>query len=187
MMPAFAMDGKMLLAEKDSLALSPDGHGGSLRAIFKSGALADMKKRGITQLSYFQVDNPLVHCIDALFIGLHDLSGSEMASKVLPKSSPLEKVGNFVVADGKTQVIEYSDMPEELAKQTNPDGSLKFNAGSIAIHALRVSLIERLTSGGHLQLPWHRAGKKVPFVDDSGDEVEPGKPNAVKLEQVGFE
>src|SRR5207245_7610556 len=32
MMPAFAMDGKVLLGEKDSLALSPDGHGGSLRA-----------------------------------------------------------------------------------------------------------------------------------------------------------
>jgi len=187
MMPAFATDGQMLLAEKDSLALSPDGHGGSLRALFKSGAIADMKKRGIEQLSYFQVDNPLVHCIDALFIGLHDLSGSEMAAKVLPKSSPLEKVGNFVVADGKTQVIEYSDMPEDLARQTNPDGSLKFNAGSIAIHALRVSFIERLTSGGHLQLPWHRAEKKVPFVDESGREVKPEKPNAVKLEQFVFD
>jgi UDP-N-acetylglucosamine/UDP-N-acetylgalactosamine diphosphorylase len=187
MMPAFSMSGEMLLAEKDSLALSPDGHGGSLRALSKSGAIADMKRRGIEQLSYFQVDNPLVHCIDALFIGLHDLSGSEMASKVLPKSSPLEKVGNFVVADGKTQVIEYSDMPEELARQTNPDGSLKFNAGSIAIHALRVSFIERLTSGGHLQLPWHRAEKKVPFIDDSGKEVKPEKPNAVKLEQFVFD
>src|SRR5258706_1165820 len=187
MMPAFAMNGEMLLAEKDSLALSPDGHGGSLRALFKSGAIADMKKRGIDQLSYFQVDNPLVHCIDALFIGLHDLSGSEMASKVLPKSSPLEKVGNFVVADGKTQVIEYSDMPEDLARQTNSEGSLKFNAGSIAIHALRVSFIERLTSGGHLQLPWHRAEKKVPFVDESGNEVKPEQSNAVKLEQFVFD
>src|SRR4051812_32476539 len=187
MMPAFSMSSEMLLAEKDSLALSPDGHGGSLRALFKSGAAADMKRRGIEQLSYFQADTPLVHCIDALFIGLHDLSGSEMASKVVPKSSPLEKVGNFVVADGETQVIEYSDMPEDLARQTNADGSLKFNAGSIAIHALRVSFIERLTSGGHLQLPWHRAEKKVPYVDEAGEEVKPEKPNAIKLEQFVFD
>src|SRR5207248_4078919 len=63
MMPAFDLHGRMLLAEKDSLALSPDGHGGSLRALNKSGALADMKTRGVEHLSYFQVDNPLVHCI----------------------------------------------------------------------------------------------------------------------------
>src|SRR5688572_9304245 len=41
MMPAFSMDGRMLLADRGSLALSPDGHGGSLRAIDKSGALRD--------------------------------------------------------------------------------------------------------------------------------------------------
>src|SRR5205807_5360824 len=97
MMPAFAMDGKMLLAEKDSLALSPDGHGGSLRALARSGALADMRKRGVEHLSYFQVDNPLVHVIDPLFIGLHALTGSEMSSKTIPKANPLEKVGNFVI------------------------------------------------------------------------------------------
>src|SRR5712672_3736952 len=123
MMPAFDMTtGQMLLAEKDSLALSPDGHGGSLRALDRSGALADMKKRGVEHLSYFQVDNPLVHVIDPLFIGLHDLTGSEMSSKTIPKANALEKVGNFVIGDGAVQVIEYSDLPEALALQTNADG-----------------------------------------------------------------
>jgi UDP-N-acetylglucosamine/UDP-N-acetylgalactosamine diphosphorylase len=187
MMPAFDLHGRMLLAEKDSLALSPDGHGGSLRALNKSGALADMRKRGVEHLSYFQVDNPLVHCIDPLFLGLHDTTGSEMSSKTIPKAGPLEKVGNFVVGDGVLQVIEYSDLPESLAKEKNPDGSLKFNAGSIAIHALRVSFVERLTASGRLELPWHRAEKKVPFVDDKGRSIKPEQPNAVKLEQFVFD
>ena len=187
MMPAFSMNGELLLAAKDSLALSPDGHGGSLRALHRSGALADMKKRGIEHLSYFQVDNPIVHTIDPLFIGLHDISGSEMSSKTIPKAHPLEKVGNFCVADGVVQVIEYSDLPESLAKQTDSKGHLKFNAGSIAIHALRVSFIERLNSGGQLELPWHRAEKKVPYMDASGNEIKPEKPNAVKLEQFVFD
>ncbi|HEX4794964.1 MAG TPA: UDPGP type 1 family protein [Humisphaera sp.] len=187
MMPAFAMDGKLLLAEKDSLALSPDGHGGSLRALERSGAVADMRKRAVEHLSYFQVDNPLVHCIDPLFLGLHEITGSEMSSKTIPKAGPLEKVGNFVLGDGILQVIEYSDLPDELAKQTNPDGTLRFNAGSIAIHALRVSFIERLNAGGQLQLPWHRAEKKVPYVDDKGQPVKPDKPNAIKLEQFVFD
>lgn len=187
MMPAFLLDGRMLLAEKSSLALSPDGHGGSLRALARSGALADMRRRGIEHLSFFQVDNPLVHCIDPLFLGLHDLTGSEMSSKTIPKADALEKVGNFVIADGVLQVIEYSDLPESLARQTNADGTLRFNAGSIAIHALKVGFIERLNEGGRLQLPWHRAEKKVPYVDEDGRSIKPDKPNAIKLEQFVFD
>lgn len=187
MIPAFSADGKLLLAEKDSLALAADGHGGSLAALHKSGALADMRRRGITHLSYFQVDNPLVHTLDPLFLGLHDLTGSEMSSKTIPKAHALEKVGNFCVGDGVLQVIEYSDLPESLAKQTNADGSLRFNAGSIAIHALRVDFIERLTSSGNLSLAWHRAEKKMPFVDAAGAVVKPESPNAVKLEQFVFD
>jgi UDP-N-acetylglucosamine/UDP-N-acetylgalactosamine diphosphorylase len=187
MMPAFAMDGRMLLESKDSLALSADGHGGSLRALAKTGALADMKKRGVEHLSYFQVDNPLVYCVHPLFLGLHDLTGSEMSSKTVSKAGALEKVGNFVIGDGALQVIEYSDLPESLAKETNADGSLRFNAGSIAIHALRVSFVERLNQGGELRLPWHRAEKKVGHVDDAGKLVKPDKPNAVKLEQFVFD
>jgi UDP-N-acetylglucosamine/UDP-N-acetylgalactosamine diphosphorylase len=187
MMPAFSMDGKLLLADKHSLALSPDGHGGSLRAIDRSGALADMKRRGVEHLSYFQVDNPIVHAIDPLFLGLHDLTGSEMSSKTIPKANALEKVGNFVIGDGVLQVIEYSDLPERLAVETNPDGSRTFDAGSIAIHALRVSFVERLNESGRLNLPWHRAEKKVPYVDERGNAIKPDKPNAVKLEQFVFD
>jgi len=160
MMPAFGLDGQLLLGAKDSLALSPDGHGGSLRALERSGAVADMRRRGVEHLSYFQVDNPLVHIIDPMFIGLHDLSGSEMSSKTISKAGPLEKVGNFVEADSVVQVIEYSDLPDELAKQTNSDGLLRFNEGSIAIHALRLSFIDRLNGSGTLSLPWHRADKR---------------------------
>lgn len=110
-----------------------------------------------------------------------------MSSKTVSKAHALEKVGNFCVADGKVQVIEYSDLPEALAKSTNPDGSLRFNAGSIAIHALRVSFIDRLNAGGNLDLPWHRAEKKVPYIDAHGASVKPDAPNAVKLEQFVFD
>jgi UDP-N-acetylglucosamine/UDP-N-acetylgalactosamine diphosphorylase len=187
MMPAFAMDGRLLLAERDSLALSPDGHGGSLRALHKSGALADMRRRGVEHLSYFQVDNPMVHCIDPLFMGLHDLTASEMSSKTVTKANALEKVGNFVVGDGAPQVIEYSDLPESLALEKDAAGAPRFNSGSIGIHALRVDFIERLNSSGRLSLPWHRAEKKVAYVDESGRLVKPEKPNAVKLEQFVFD
>src|SRR5690606_20018125 len=63
-MPAVGFDGKIMLSSRDSIALSPDGHGGSLRALARSGSLDLMQQEGINTLSYFQVDNPLVRCID---------------------------------------------------------------------------------------------------------------------------
>jgi UDP-N-acetylglucosamine/UDP-N-acetylgalactosamine diphosphorylase len=186
-MPAIAPDGKVLLQAKDSLALSPNGHGGSLLALWKSGAIADMKKRGITQISYFQVDNPIVRCVDPTFLGLHDLDGAQMSSKMLPKTGPKEKLGNLCRIDGKMAVIEYSDLPDELAEARTADGQLKFRAGSIALHALRVDFVEELNKEG-FALPFHRADKKVPAIDlETGAEVKPEKPNAVKLETFVFD
>ena len=186
-MPAIGLDGKILLEDRGRIALSPDGHGGTLRALRRSGALADMARRGIEYISYFQVDNPLVHAVDPLFIGLHAMLGADMSAKAIPKRHPLEKLGNFGVSGGKVMVIEYSDLPDELAQATRPDGKLLFSAGSIAIHVITRSFVEELTGGGELRLPFHRALKKAPFVDKQGRKISPDRPNAVKLEMFVFD
>ena len=186
--PAIDFDGKFLLARKYRLAVSPDGHGGSLTALRKSGALDDMKSRGIEIISYFQVDNPLVRAIDPVFIGLHSINSAEMSAKGVAKCDPLEKVGNFCVVDGKVQVIEYSDLPDELAQACNTDGRLRFSAGSVAIHLFSRDFVERITGGGTPQLPIHRAEKKVPHIDiTTGESILPPAPNAVKLEMFVFD
>ncbi|MFB3894168.1 MAG: UTP--glucose-1-phosphate uridylyltransferase [Phycisphaerae bacterium] len=186
-MPAIGLDGKVLLAGKGELALSPNGHGGSLPALRASGALDDMARRGVELISYFQVDNPLVRCVDPLFLGLHAARKAEMSAKCLPKRDPMEKLGNFCVVDGKVTIIEYSDLPEDLARACTSDGRLKFSAGSIAIHVLSRSFVERLTAGGACKLPFHRAVKKTPFVNKKGELVKPDEPNAVKLEMFVFD
>jgi len=185
--PAIGPDGKLLLTEKGILAVSPNGHGGAMAAMRDSGALDEMARRGIELISYFQVDNPLVRCIDPLFLGLHDLRNAEMSAKALPKRDPMEPVGNFCVVDGKTAVIEYTDMPEELARATTEQGFLKFSAGSIAIHVMSRSFVERLTADGKCSLPYHRAEKKVQYVDATGRKTDPKGPNAIKLEMFVFD
>lgn len=190
MMPSFSLAGKLLLAEPHALATNPDGHGGSLTALAKSGALADMARRGVTQISYFQVDNPNVRCVDPLFLGLHRQDGAEMSSKMIRKVDPKEKVGVFCTVAGKPCVIEYSDLPDALAEARDADGALHFNAGSIAIHIIELAFARRLTEGrgDRLDLPFHRAEKVVPYVDPaSGERVAPAKPNAVKLERFIFD
>lgn len=187
MMPAIDYSGKLLLEAKDSLALSPNGHGGTLLALHNCGCLEKMNKAGIKYISYFQVDNPLVSSADPLFIGLHDIENSEMSSRSLVKTGPYEKLGNFCIVDGVMQIIEYSDMPNELAEARTPEGRLVFEAGSPAIHIFSVSFIERLTKQGKFKLPWHRADKKVPYIDAEGKLIKPEKPNAVKLETFIFD
>jgi len=186
MMPSFDREGKILLREKHRLAMSPDGHGGSLLALNKSGALADMKKRGVEYISYWQVDNPHVHVVDPLFIGLHALDDAEMSSKAVIKCDPLEKVGNFTLVHDRITVIEYSDLSDTLARKKNPDGSYMFELGSIAIHLISRSFVERINEHG-FSLPWHRADKKAPYVDESGTRIEPKKKNGVKLETFIFD
>lgn len=186
-MPAISYDGKLLLETKSSLALAPDGHGGTLLALRRSGALDRMIAEGTEYISYFQIDNPLVTLADPLFIGLHVMDEAEMSARMLPKTGPYEKLGNFCMSHGRLNIIEYSDMPAELAEATNSDGTLKFICGSPAIHIISRTFAERLTHDGRLKLPWHRADKKVPYIDAEGNAVTPEANNAVKLESFIFD
>jgi UDP-N-acetylglucosamine/UDP-N-acetylgalactosamine diphosphorylase len=187
-MPAVNFEGKILLETPESLALSPDGHGGSLRALERSGALDLMKQEGIDTLSYFQVDNPLVRCIDPTFIGWHVMRGSEMSSKMVPKAYAEEKVGHFCTQNGSSVVVEYSDLPMPVQRETDANGRLRYLAGSIAIHVLDREFVRRMASGGAgAALPFHRADKKIPTVDRAGTPVKPEKANGVKFEMFVFD
>jgi UDP-N-acetylglucosamine/UDP-N-acetylgalactosamine diphosphorylase len=189
-MPAVDFSGRLLLESPGRLALSPDGHGGALRALVRSGAVDTMRTEGVDLLSYFQVDNPLVRCVDAAFLGFHLEAGSEMSSKMAPKRGPGEKVGNFCLdAAGRLVVIEYSDLPPALAEQREAGGELRFRAGSIAIHVLDREFVARVGSGrdAACRLPFHRADKKIPALDATGQLVKPEAPNGVKFEMFVFD
>ncbi len=186
-----AQTGEMLMKDPQDLATNPDGHGGSFKALQTSGALSDMNRRGIEHVSYFQVDNPHANVIDPVFLGLHAFapdSSGEFSSKMVAKTSWDEKVGVFCNVDGSTEVIEYSDLNEQLARQTQESGRLSFIAGSIAIHAIGVEFIERVLEDSNASLPYHRALKKVPYFSlETGRPVEPESNNAVKLEKFVFD
>ena len=187
-MPAVDFNGKILLESPGAIALSPDGHGGSLRALERSGSLDLMQREGIDTLSYFQVDNPLVRCIDPAFIGWHVLGRSEMSSKMVPKAYAEEKVGHFCRQRGRLVVIEYSDLPMPMQRETDASGQLRYLAGSIAIHLLDREFIRRMAAGATGQaLPFHRADKKIPTVDAAGTPVKPAKANGVKFEMFVFD
>jgi UDP-N-acetylglucosamine/UDP-N-acetylgalactosamine diphosphorylase len=179
------------LASKDRVALSPDGHGGTLAALAAPGpgtmpsCLDELRAQGVLTLFYFQVDNPLVRIAEPSFIGLHREADAELSFKVVERLTPEEKLGVLVMIDGRPHMIEYSDLPSELAGRRVPEGTLELWAGNIAVHIFERPFIERLA--GEFRLPFHRALKKVAYVDDRGRIVEPAEPNAVKFEQFIFD
>jgi UDP-N-acetylglucosamine/UDP-N-acetylgalactosamine diphosphorylase len=178
--------GQLLLAAPDSLFLSPDGHGGMVAALASSGALEHMRRRGIEHLFYLQVDNPLVPICDAAMVGAHLLARSELTSIAVSKQTPHDKVGNFIDVDGHIHVIEYSDLPDDVAERRGPDGQLVFWAGSIAVHVFSVRFLEQVLTAGNA-MPFHIVQKKVPFIDGAGERVEPQQPNALKFERFIFD
>ena len=195
-LPSFDIKtGRILLADQHEIATNPDGHGGAIKALHLSGALEQMQAAGVEHISYFQVDNPNVHVLDPVFLGLHAAapdSSAEMSSKMLPKVEPGEKLGVFCLVERNgrrgVEVIEYSDLPQQLAEERTADGSLRFLAGSIAIHALGVEFVQRVAQDPRFALPYHRAEKKVPCIDpQTGAPVTPTGNNGVKLERFVFD
>ena len=186
-MPAVDIkSGKLLLEDKDKLFLSPDGHGGTIAALAASGAIEQIHNRQIKQLFYLQVDNPLVPICDPELIGYHLLASSELTSVAVAKQAAEDKLGNFVTIDGRQQVIEYSDLPDDVAAQRDESGNLRFWAGSIAVHIFEVGLLDRALQSAQT-LPFHIARKKVPHLLPDGTQAQPEEPNALKFEKFIFD
>ncbi|MGE3314303.1 MAG: UTP--glucose-1-phosphate uridylyltransferase [Planctomycetaceae bacterium] len=186
-MPAVdANTGRVLLAEKSRIAASPDGHGGLIRALSRAGLFDEMRRRGIEYLYYHQVDNPTAIVCDPAFLGWHILWQSEVSTKVIAKRAPEEKTGLLMDVDGKTCIIEYSDLPDDVARMTDSSGGLLHWAGNTAIHVFDRAFLESI-AGSDAALPYHSARKKVPHINDLGELVEPDAPNAIKFERFIFD
>ena len=171
MLPTITAAGSLILKDETHLFANPDGHGGSLKALHKSGLLSMLVKKGFSDLFYCQIDNPLVKIAEPVFLGYHRMAESEFSLKVLRRRNAAEKIGVYALLDGKPGVIEYSDLAPGSECLTEREG-MRFWAGSIAIHILSLSFMERLNRQG-FSLPYHRAVKVVeaPGQDEKAKRV----------------
>ena len=184
MWPGMTKEGKIILDKPGHVFMSPDGHGGLLAALKKSGALADMKKRGIKSVFFFQVDNPLVEIADPAFIGYHVQNESEYTLKLCAKRDPYEKVGIPMLFGSQYRMVEYSEMTKEQSERRGKDGKLYFLYGSPAIHVFDRAFLDREAGKA---MPLHLAFKKIPYVGADGKVVKPSEPNGYKFEKFIFD
>ena len=186
MNPILDEHGHLLLEEKDSLLAGPDGHGGIFEALVVSGMCELLSEGGWDLLSYFQVDNPLVNVADPRFLGHHVQHEAEFSCKVIPKRDPYEGLGIAVLRDNHPAVIEYIDVPPDVAEERDESGQLRYLYGSIAIHIMNTDFVQRMAREG-VQLPWHVAEKNYKSICPHGTDDRPQERTCYKFEQFIFE
>jgi len=184
MWPALDPLGRIILDAPGHIFMSPDGHGGTLSALAASGALADMERRGLAVLFYFQVDNPMVEVADPAFLGAHLEQEADISIKVCAKRDPLEGVGVVVTRNGRCEMVEYTELTDAQKQRRTPSGELYFKYGSVAIHLFSLPFLKR---EAHRDLPLHVAHKKIPVCDADGRVTAPAAPNGYKFEKFIFD
>jgi len=182
-LPSLSPEGALLLAQDGGIFSNPNGHGGAIDALRRAGLGESLRDRGVEELFYFQIDNPLVRVPDPVFLGFHRRENADVSSKVVEKSFPGEKLGAIVTAGGRPAVIEYSDFDERAMNARDPAGRLLFSHGSIAVHLLSLEFLGR----PGFRLPYHLARKRVRALNPTPAGTETVEREAVKLELFIFD
>jgi len=183
-LPMMDTEGKILIGEDGLIKLAADGHGGIYEALVKNGMVKKMKSMGVEWVFIGGVDNCLVKMVDPVLMGVAIDKKVTVACKSVVKAEPHEKVGVFCRRNGKPNVIEYSEITEEMAEATDEKGELLYGESHILCNLFSVDAIERM---GANPLPYHVAYKKAKYIDKNGNLVDPDSPNAYKFEAFLFD
>ena len=182
--PLISNEGKLLIAPNKLIKEASDGNGSIYASLKNDGILAEMKEKNIKWVFVGGVDNILLRIVDPLLIGITISQGNKIASKSVKKASPKERAGVFCKIDGKPGIIEYSELPEEMAEERDEHGDLVYGDVNILSHLFNISALEELSN---LQLPYHIAEKKSDYLDENGNLVKPEGKNVYKFESFIFD
>ncbi len=181
MAPCCDSAGKVLLEHKGKVATSPNGNGGWFLSLIKSGVIDKVKANGIEWLNVFAVDNVLQRICDPAFVGATIVEGKEVGAKVVRKNTPDERVGVMCLEDGHPSIVEYYELTDAMRDEKDEKGERVYNFGVILNYLFKVSSVEKIVNE---KLPYHVVKKKIPYLDDKGNFVEPEEPNGYKFEQL---
>ena len=160
---------------------------GIYNALKKSGALDDMVNRGVEDLHIYGIDNVLTRSLDPAFLGVCISNKMECGNKVVWRANKAEKVGVSVSIKGRMSVLEYSEIPVNLAEAVDTEGKLLFGAANICNHYMTVDfLIQKVLPT--ISNSYHLATKKIPCLDPvSQQTITPPQSNGYKLEMFIFD
>ena len=144
--PRLRPDGELFRDAAGGVSLYGPGHGDLLDAIRSSGALAELRERGVRHLMVSNVDN-LGARIDPVVIGTHVLSGRPLTLEVAPKEG--DTGGAPVRVDGRPTVLEGPRFPKG------------FDHGAIAVVNTNTATIDVDVLEQPVELTWLYVEKEV--------------------------
>ena len=183
-LPLVNTEGKLLISKEMKIKEASDGNGGTYSSLRSSGALADMKERGIKWVFIGSVDNALLKMVDTTLLGMAIDRNFQIASKSVVKANPQERVGVFCKVNNHPKVIEYTELPEKMAEEIDSNGELKYGESHIMCNLFTIDAIEKISKE---TLMYHSAFKKNSYIDENGKEVIPDEPNSYKFESFIFD
>jgi len=143
-----------------------------------------MIKRNIKWIFIGGVDNVILKMADVTLLGMAIDKNVQIASKSIVKANPYEKVGVFCRMNNHPKVIEYTELPIEMAEEVDENGNLRFGESHIMCNLFSIDAIEKISKE---PLIYHSAFKKNSYIDESGKGVIPEKENSYKFEAFIFD
>lgn len=182
--PMVKEDGNIVIDKNKLIKEASDGNGSIYKSLKRSNLLKQMKNDGIEWIFVGGVDNILLKIVDPVLTGLTIKENNLISSKSIVKKNAKEKVGVFCKLNGVPKVIEYTELPEDMAEELDDNGQLVYGEVNILSHLFNIKALEKLAD---VDLPYHTAHKKSNYLNEEGKFIEVTKPNAYKFESYIFD
>lgn len=182
-MPAVHLNGKIALKNKSSIVLTANGNGGVFSSLNSSNILSEMNNNNVTHVFLCGVDNVLLKIADPTFIGFSIENKADINGKAVDKINPNEKVGIICNRNSHPDLIEYSELNDELKNKRDENGKLTYRNSNIVSF---IFTLEFLNKCKNKNIPFHKAFKKINKYKN-GKVIEALEPNGYKYELFMFD
>jgi len=158
MWPFLDLEGKLFLEKPGQIAYGPNGNGAFFKCLVETGIWERWNQQGVQIVNCVPIDNPLADPFDEELFGTHVQERSDATLKVIWKRDAEEPVGVLSQINGKTVVVEYSEMTQQEKTAVDELGNLKYRLANIGLQCFSIPFIKKVANQ---DLPLHKAKKEA--------------------------
>lgn len=182
--PLVDENGKIILQEYYKIKKVSNGNGNVFKSMCKANIIDEMKSKKIKWIHFAGIDNILIKNVDPLFLGMMIDQKMQIASKSIFKENPLDNIAVYCKKDLKPAILDYDEIDLELSESKDKNGEFLYREANMLSHLMTLKAVELVSTKS---LPYHRAHKKNPIINEEGTKIVPTKPNSFKFENFIFD